>query len=302
MISVVIPVYNGVKFIKKCYESLIRQSNDDWEAIFIDDGSKDNSLEELNRLSETDTRVKVIHKENEGVAVAREVGIKEARGEYITFLDVDDSLVESALKHFVDNFDSEETDMVIAGINLIPEKGDYHRKIYYRPMSVSGKECVDLMCTGFLRWQLCGKAFRASILRETLTPRGLRSAEDMAVCLQAATNARKVVVLNDCLYNYVQVATSVTHSKAREISYDALKAAEFVEKTMADRMSATSLDCLFLLIISGALRAGISPKDHLFRAAVITHGKLRSITHLSPLKALNVGLYRYLHINLARFI
>ncbi len=302
LISIIIPVYNGARYIRPCYESLRNQSIQEWEAVFIDDGSTDDSLNELKKLSNNDNRVKVIHKVNEGVAIARETGIKEASGEYITFLDVDDTIVPFALEHFLFNFNSESTDIVIAGINIVSEQNRLLRRIQYRQMSCSGRTGVENMCTGALRWQLWGKAFKTAILQDVLTPNGLRSAEDMAVCLQTTLRARKINVLSQCLYNYVQVSTSVTHSKAREISYDALEAARFVDNAIGSEIDHVYMDCLYLLIISSGLRAGISVKDKIFKRAIKKHGKLRSILRLPFPKAINVGLYKYFNINLARHL
>lgn len=301
-ISVIIPIYNGKRYIATCYQSLTDQTLTDWEAVFIDDGSTDNSHELLLNLSVLDHRVKVIHKKNEGVAVAREIGIREANGEYVTFLDVDDTLVDIALEQFVKHFDSERTDIVIAGFNMVSEKRNIIKRILYPQMIISGNAAVDYMCTGVLRWQLCGKAFRKQLLLKTNTPRGLRSAEDMAVCLQATVKAREIVVLNRCLYNYVQVASSVTHSKALEISHDALQAAHFVEDEIGNDIDKVNLDCLFLLIISTALRSGIPANDVTIKEAIKLHGRFKSIRRLPSLKALNVGLYRYCNLNLARFL
>ncbi|MDE5551762.1 MAG: glycosyltransferase [Muribaculaceae bacterium] len=301
MISVIIPVYNGSAFITRCYKSLTDQTFSDWEAIFIDDGSTDDSYERLMKLSAKDSRVKVISKVNEGVAIAREAGIKSAAGEFVTFLDVDDTLVDTALHQFVTNFRSDKSDIVIGGINLVSENGAIISRIYYAPMLISGTTAVDYMCTGTLRWQLCGKAFRISVLNGTKTPTGIRSAEDMAVCVQASVLAREVVVLDTCLYNYVQVQTSVTHAKAKEISYDALKAVDFVNNEVGDRIKPAMIDSLYLMIISTALRAGIPSNDITFRRAVSEHGKLKSILRIPVHKALNVALYKYCHLNLARY-
>lgn len=299
MISIVIPVFNGEKHIMKCYSSLYNQIYQYWEALFIDDGSTDSSFELLNSIS--DPRVKVYRKTNEGVAIAREFGLQHAEGEYVTFLDVDDTLCTNALERYIDSFTKDESDIVIGGINMISEMGNPISRITYPQMSLSGENAVDLMCNGGIRWQICGKAFRISLFQDVITPKGLRSAEDMAVCLQATINARKVIVLNDCLYNYVQVPTSVTHSKAKEISYDALKAVKFVESTIGDRLESTALDCLYLLIISSALRAGISAKDKLFREAVKEHGRLNAMAHLSVIKAINICVFKFCHLNIARF-
>lgn len=90
IISVIIPVYNGEKYIAKCIESLLCQTLRDIEVIVVNDGSKDNSSQIAHALAEKDNRVVVIDKENEGVSIARNTAIKKARGEWIAFSDADD--------------------------------------------------------------------------------------------------------------------------------------------------------------------------------------------------------------------
>lgn len=300
-ISVIIPVYNGEQHIVKCYESLCKQSLKNWEAVFIDDGSNDNSASILDRLT-SDHRVKIIHKKNEGVAVARENGIKSAKGEFLTFLDVDDTLTTDALKKFLAGFSSDDIDIVIAGLNLVTETGkpiqqiDYSSRIYYAALA------TERLCDGRLRWQLCGKAFRKSVIGSAITPRGLRSAEDMAVCIQAVLAAKKVRILNESLYNYVQVPSSVTHSKARSISFDALKAVDFVNDCVGNKIKQSNLDCLYLLIISAALRSGIDHRDRVFINALNSHFSFSAIRRLSIHKTISLCLFRWFGINLAKFL
>ena len=300
MISVIIPIFNGEKHIMNCYNSLLSQTLKDWEAIFIDDGSTDQSYDILKSID--DSRIKIIHKSNEGVAVARERGIQASTKEYLTFLDIDDTLENNALKTFIEALDIEGVDVVIGGINIVSEKKTFIKSIRYNPIIVNGSRAVDYMCRGDFRWQLCGKAYRTQLFNDVVTPRGMRSAEDMAVCIQAVAEAKKVAVLRECLYNYIQVTTSVTHSKALETLYDTLKSALFVNKVIGKKISKISIDCLFLLIISGALRAGIANSDCRFQDAVKEHGKFRAIIHLPLLKGLNICLFRYFKINLARYI
>ena len=89
-ISIVIPIYNGEKFIRKCLESVISQTYRNIEVVIVNDGSKDNSLELCNRFATRDSRIKVISQPNGGSAKARRVGIAHATGEYVMFVDVDD--------------------------------------------------------------------------------------------------------------------------------------------------------------------------------------------------------------------
>lgn len=91
-VSIIIPVYNGEKYINKCLKSLIGQTLKDIEIICIDDGSTDNSLEVLNSFAKKDNRIKVLTQNNSsgGVSAARNMGIKAASGEYLGFVDIDD--------------------------------------------------------------------------------------------------------------------------------------------------------------------------------------------------------------------
>lgn len=104
LISIIIPVFNGAKFIDHCYKSLQSQDFHNWEAIFINDGSNDGTYDILTNLASIERRIKVINKSNEGVVVAREVGISVAKGDIVTFLDVDDSLMDNAIDNLVRPF------------------------------------------------------------------------------------------------------------------------------------------------------------------------------------------------------
>lgn len=89
-VSIIIPVYNVENYLNKCLDSLVNQTLNDIEIVCVDDGSKDSSLEILNRYASMDARVKVFSQKNQGPAVARNLGIEKATGEYITFVDSDD--------------------------------------------------------------------------------------------------------------------------------------------------------------------------------------------------------------------
>lgn len=96
-ISVIIPVYNGKKYIKTSIESVLDQPYKDIEVIVINDGSQDESLQIAENIANKDKRVRIINQENQGVAVARNLGIYKAKGEFIAFLDHDDIWVPNFL-------------------------------------------------------------------------------------------------------------------------------------------------------------------------------------------------------------
>ena len=113
-ISVVVPVYNCEKYIERAIESVIKQTYDNWELIIVNDGSKDSSLQIAQKFAGKDARIKVIDRENRGVSVARNIGIDEASGDLLMFLDADDFLADNAvLDRFVNVMKHEEADIVV---------------------------------------------------------------------------------------------------------------------------------------------------------------------------------------------
>ena len=100
-VSIIVPVYNGEKVLKRCVESLLNQDHKDIEIILVDDGSKDSSFEIISEYAEKDERIVPIHKENSGVSSTRNLAISKAKGDYIQFVDVDDWLPFDSTKLLV---------------------------------------------------------------------------------------------------------------------------------------------------------------------------------------------------------
>ena len=92
LISIIIPVYNAEKYLEQCVASLVAQSDTNWEAVLVDDGSKDVSGLLCDDFARKDNRIRVVHQCNQGVSAARNTGIQNARGTYVMFLDADDPL------------------------------------------------------------------------------------------------------------------------------------------------------------------------------------------------------------------
>jgi len=115
LISVIVPLYNGEKYLKKCINSVINQSYQNWELIIVNDCSTDHSEKIINDFINKDSRIKIINKEkNEKTLLARIDGIKIAKGEFITFLDSDDWFHKNALHSLIDNILTTKADIVCA--------------------------------------------------------------------------------------------------------------------------------------------------------------------------------------------
>lgn len=131
-ISVIIPVYNGEKYLEQCLESLERQTLKEFEVICVDDGSVDSSLDILNRYMKADDRFNVIHQSNQHAGVARNNGMKQARGEYIIFLDSDDFFDETLLEKTYQKGKENEADIVLFGGRKYNSKtGEFQEAPYY---------------------------------------------------------------------------------------------------------------------------------------------------------------------------
>lgn len=125
MISIIIPVYNAEKYLSRCVESCIQQTVENIEIIMVNDGSTDKSRDVLNDFSGKDSRIRVFHRENSGVSAARNFGIEQAKGEWVTFIDADDYISSTYLEDF--GFDVKNG----LPINPIPQRTLVYQGILY---------------------------------------------------------------------------------------------------------------------------------------------------------------------------
>lgn len=118
-ISVIVPVYNVEKYLRRCIDSILSQTFSDFELLLIDDGSKDKSGDICDEYAAKDARIRVFHKDNGGVSSARNLGLVKANGEFIFFVDSDDYLDNTHLENYskdIDNFD-----LIFQGYKLVDE-------------------------------------------------------------------------------------------------------------------------------------------------------------------------------------
>lgn len=134
-ISIIVPVYNSEKWIEKCIKSILSQSFENFELIIVDDGSKDSSLHVIQQYALKDNRIRCFHKENTGVSDTRNFGIKQATGEWITFVDSDDSLKSQCLEKLLPLKD--DVFLTVCGAEIV--KKDRVLDCFFR----SGYEIAD---------------------------------------------------------------------------------------------------------------------------------------------------------------
>ena len=213
LISVIIPVYNTVLYVGKCIESVINQTYPNLEIVLIDDGSSDGSGRICDDYALKDKRIKVIHKENEGVTRTRITGYRASSGEFIAFLDSDDYLASNALEVLVKAQEKGNADVVVCNICEVT----YNKKKCRRQMVdhfYDYKEIEEHLRSSFLYdpqicmaeipLYLCGKLFRRSILVNALE-QGLDIwyEEDLVSMIYVLYHVQSMQTIGDQLYYYV---------------------------------------------------------------------------------------------------
>lgn len=217
--SVIIPVFNAVEYLNECIDSLEDQSFQNFEAIFIDDGSSDLSLDLLHFRAKSNSCFKVFHQDNSGVASARNLALSQAKGEYILFLDSDDWLHAKALQWLSDATEYMDSPDVILFpfISVQPNKQERNRQLdillaKYGEKPFSFQEAkTDLL---YVHGGAGGKLIKRSLIME----QGIRyqehlsNAEDFVVNLQVYALAKSIAVMNKAVYFYRQPMNGQTLS------------------------------------------------------------------------------------------
>ena len=144
-VSVIVPVYNVEKYLKRCVDSILAQSFADFELILVDDGSTDGSGLICDELAKTDNRITVQHNPNQGVSAARNNGIEAATGEWITFIDSDDYVLPDYLLSLYQGALESCADLVVTGIKHVFENAPDKVIVREWPAIVVQKENLDVL-------------------------------------------------------------------------------------------------------------------------------------------------------------
>ena len=211
-VSLIIPVYNAENYIDECLESCVMQTYKNIEIICVNDGSKDNSVEHIEKFMAKHPNIILVNQENSGVAVARNAGINASSGDYIIFVDSDDYISHNMVERLVDELIKTKADAVRCNIDTtvpflqfskIKENKVYSGKAYQEQITRQLFEDNNIFCqvfNGIYKKELCGEF-----------PKGFRLGEDVLFNGEYFMKAKSVAMITDSLYYYRDNPTSVTH-------------------------------------------------------------------------------------------
>lgn len=234
VISIIIPVYNACEYLDKCIRSVLRQTYTNIEVILINDGSTDKSSELCEWFAQQDDRIKVLHKENEGVSAARNAGINMATGDFIAFVDADDFIFQNMYEEMYDAMERENADLVISGI--VFDNGIRRHKFCKSIYAVYDNNSLmeAYLTEPYINHVVWNKLYKKELLRE-IRFASIRRNEDVMFTVEMLTHVKKAVYLNACYYIQCIRPNSMERSRFDNSDLLLLQAIEFRQMVIQAR-------------------------------------------------------------------
>lgn len=216
-VSIITPVYNVEKCIERNIKSIINQTDKNFELLLIDDGSPDKSIEIAEGLlKNSDINYRIITQKNSGVSVARNKGIEEANGEYITFLDSDDYFHENFIEHMYNKARETECDIVFCDYSEVNSECDtlVKNRTNYLENYIDGKSAAFKQLSDDITIGMRSAIYKASIIKENnlFFDSNRKYGEDMIFIVKALMHSKKVISVNEVLAYYVIWENSITQN------------------------------------------------------------------------------------------
>ncbi len=231
LISVIVPVYNCKDYLDKCHESLVNQTYENLEIIYVDDGSTDGSELKLKEFAKKDKRIKLLSTKHCGVSAARNAALNNLTGEFVTFIDSDDFVENDYVQKLYENLKQTDSDISICTFNEVVDG----KKVLYTPKSgedvvVNVDDDYDVFAY-YATARVWGTLLKSSILFDKKGDRlnfrdDIAIAEDKLFFVSALMNSQKISYFNAPLYNYVQRKDSAMNKAFNEKKVTSITAHE----------------------------------------------------------------------------
>lgn len=227
LVSIIIPIYNADKYLDRCLKSIVNQTYTNLEIILINDGSTDTSLNICKKYAEKDSRIILVNKTNEGVSIARNLGIQKSTGDYIAFLDADDWITSNYIEHLMKPFDVENVDISICKYHVCKEytMHEIESNCPYQYRNAQDFLLESQQTGNFAVIVPWGKIFKKKIVTRTYFPPKLHF-EDEAAVYKFFYNSNQIAECDYKAYYYFQSPNGLTKSTYPKHPEDAVKVFE----------------------------------------------------------------------------
>lgn len=227
IISVIVPVYNSEPYLDQSIGSLTKQTIfEELDVIIIDDGSTDNSLKTLSKYAQKFNNIKVIHQENVGVSAARNRGIQEAEGKYITFFDSDDSVESCHYENLLNIIQSGNYDIGIANYKMVFPDGyvKNRKKRKIKEWDSSERAVIDFFKGDLICNNPIDKIFTREVVRDVLFPEGFAVGEDMFFLYEVLKKCKTIKLDSyQSTYNYIFRNQSAMKGSLKDSHLDGIR-------------------------------------------------------------------------------
>lgn len=215
-LSVIVPCYNVEKYLDNCVGSILSNDIDDMEIVLVNDGSKDNTLKVIRKLEKKHKCIKVVDKENGGLSDARNAGFKVAKGEYVAFVDSDDSVNKNMFKDMLDKAYEGDFDLVVCGVKMIYNDHELDVTPGFSKDLENKEEVMNQMYDFYP--SACNKIYKRKFFKDLKFKKGIYY-EDVEFMYRLLTNVRNVGVVDGFYYEYLQREDSITYTYSDKL-YD----------------------------------------------------------------------------------
>ena len=225
-LSIIIPVYNGDRFIDRCLKSVLNQTLKNIEVIIINDGSKDNSEEEILKYQKLDNRIKYISTKNNGVSRARNIGVSYAKGEYIGFVDIDDYIDIKMYEIMYNKAKKNNSQIVFCGHISVRKNGQLNEIPSPKELIINDKEAKEkeiyyafINLTRPYLGMSCNKIYKREFIQSNALEFDSKRiiGEDFYFNLQAFTCASDITIIPNTLYYYNRIDESSTRKYIKDM-------------------------------------------------------------------------------------
>lgn len=201
LVSVIIPIYNVEKYIKKTVQSVIKQEYKGIEIILVDDGSPDNSSRIIDELAKKDDRIVCIHKENGGVSSARNAGLKIAKGKYVTFIDGDDWVEPDYISYLLNLVEDNKCEIAMNKNNF----SDYNKKSSEKEYVVRAEKAIEWIYLGNIFVAVWNKIYKTSLLKDNHISfdESIWYGEGMLFNIDCLQHVDSVAIGEKCVYHQI---------------------------------------------------------------------------------------------------
>lgn len=241
LLSVIVPVYNVESYLDRCIESIVGQSYRNLEIILVDDGSPDNCPKKCDDWAKRDNRIKVIHKKNAGLGLARNSGLDIATGEYVAFVDSDDYIENDMYRTLIDAACRHNADMVSCGFNKQLASGEFLPCVEFdRETIFEGEDIKELTKRFMLSYwhKSLNVGVWHGIYRRSITPRFISerqyTPEDLIFSVTIGLRINKYVYINRNFYNYMYNSSGLCRSYKSDDFERMVTGAEYLRGVLAD--------------------------------------------------------------------